>query len=90
MLNDFDDVFTNELIAYTSKSGKLTTFRPEKENRKMEERLINIRKLSPDLVKLLINNSKFENWPEFIRKKNKKLIKKLKCKYQFFDILTIC
>lgn len=78
MLNDFEDVFTQELSSYTGHSGKTITFKYRNEKAKMRDRLLNIRKLTPDLVNHLLNNSKVESWPEFIRKKNKKQIKKLK------------
>ena len=80
MINDYDDIFTQEVATYTGRSGKTITFKHSTEARKMKERLLTVRKLSQDLVDVLINNSKSENWPEFIKKKNKEEIKKLKCK----------
>lgn len=78
MINDYEDIFTQEIHAYVGRSGKAITWRQGNEANKIKDRLLNIRKLSPDLVSLLINNSKSENWPEFIKKKNKEQIKKLK------------
>jgi len=84
MINDYDDIFTMEVATYTGRSGKTITFKQSNEVRKMKERLLTVRKLSQDLVDVLINNSKSENWPEFIKKKNKEQIKKLKCMYYSF------
>jgi hypothetical protein len=83
MLNDFIDIFTQEVTTYQGRSGKTVTFKHQNERKKFEDRLLNIRKLSNDLVEVLINNSKYETWPDFIRKKNKDVIKQLKCKQLF-------
>ncbi len=80
MLNDYDEIFTQEVVTYTGRSGKTITFKHSNEANKIKDRLLTVRKLSQELVEVLINNSKVENWPEFIKKKNKEQIKKLKCK----------
>ena len=81
MINDFEDIHVQDSPASRTSTSHVAAFKQSSESKKLESRLLNVRKLSAELVSVLLGNAKYDNWPQFIKEKNKEKIRKLKCIY---------